>query len=246
MIEKHLGESIDIHGGGNDLKFPHHENELAQSSCVHGGAPLSRFWVHNGFVQIDTEKMSKSIGNVLLVQDMLQHHPGEAIRFALIKARYREPLNWDAELIDQAKSQLDRLYGALERVADCEIGTSPPAAADFYTAMDDDLNTAKAIASLMESVTRANTAASAAEKARAKSELVGGGLELGILQQSPERWFGGDPENAADIARINDLIAARTDARTARDYSRADAIRDELDALGVQIQDGPEGTTWRR
>ena len=149
-------------------------------------------------------------------------------------------------MIDQAKSQLDRLYGALERVADCEIGTSAAAAADFYAAMDDDLNTAKAIASLMESVTRANTAASATEKARAKSELVGGGLELGILQQSPARWFGGDPENAADIARINDLVAARTDARTARDYSRADAIRDELDALGVQIQDGPEGTTWRR
>ncbi len=245
MAEQHLGETIDIHGGGNDLKFPHHENEIAQSVCAHGGAGFARYWVHNGFVEIDREKMSKSIGNVLLVEDLLRRFPGEAIRMALIKTRYREPLNWDDTLVAQAKAQLDRLYGALQRLANVELNGMPEASNAFLEAMDDDLNTALAISSLMESVTQANTAVTLSEQLAAKSELLGGGAELGILQRSPADWFAVDPGGDIDVERVNALIVERNDARQAKDWRRADEIRDELTAMGVHIQDGPNGTEWR-
>jgi cysteinyl-tRNA synthetase len=246
MIEQHLGQSIDIHGGGNDLKFPHHENEIAQSCCAHAGAPLARYWVHNGFVEIDAEKMSKSIGNVLLVQNLLERHAGEALRMALIRTKYREPLSWTEEGVEQAKAQLDRMYGALDRLADVEVDSSAAPSAAFCAAMDDDLNSPKAVAVLMEAVTAANRATDAAECRRLKSELLAGGRELGILQQAPAAWFAQGRADAVDAAAIDALVAERVAARAARDWARADAIRAELDALGITLMDGASGTTWRR
>ena len=245
MAERHLGRTIDIHGGGNDLKFPHHENEIAQSVCSHGGEDFARYWVHNGFVEINSEKMSKSLGNVLLVENLLERYPGEAIRMALIRTRYREPLNWDEALVDQAKAQLDRLYGALQRLADVPVDPAAQPSAAFCAAMDDDLNSALAISTLMESVTRANTVEDPAGQQQAKNELLAGGAELGILQHSPQEWFAGDPGGDIDVSRVEALIADRNRARSERDWARADALRDELAAMGVQIQDGPDGTEWR-
>lgn len=245
MAEHHLGRTIDIHGGGNDLKFPHHENEIAQSVCSHGGEEFARYWVHNGFVEIDSEKMSKSLGNVLLVENLLERHPGEAIRMALIRTRYREPLNWDETLIDQAKAQLDRLYGALQRLDDVPFDPDAKPSAAFCAAMDDDLNSALAISSLMESVTRANTAEDPVSRQQAKNELLAGGAELGILQHSPQEWFAGDPAGSIDVSRVEALIVERVRARNERDWARADALRDELAEMGVTIQDGPDGTEWR-
>jgi len=245
MIEQHLGETIDIHGGGNDLKFPHHENEIAQSTCAHGGRLYCRYWVHNGFVEIENEKMSKSLGNVLLVQNLLQRFPGEAIRLALLKGRYREPISWSEGLIGEAKSQLDRLYGALRRLRDvAAIGPCVPNAA-FAAAMDDDLNSPQALAVLMELVTRANVATDTAELGRLKAALLGGGSELGILQQDPEQWFSYAAAGAVDVEKIEALIAARTAARAAKNWAEADRLRAELGALGVVIEDGAQGTTWR-
>ncbi|MGE3775178.1 MAG: cysteine--tRNA ligase, partial [Gammaproteobacteria bacterium] len=228
MIEQHLGETIDIHGGGNDLKFPHHENEIAQSTCAHGGKLYCRYWVHNGFVEIENEKMSKSLGNVLLVQNLLQRFPGEAIRLALLKGRYREPISWSEGLIGDAKSQLDRLYGALHRLREvAPVGPCTPNAA-FAAAMDDDLNSPQALAVLMELVTRANVAMEAAELGRLKAELLGGGYELGILQQDPEQWFSYAATGAVDVAKVEALIAARAAARAAKNWAEADRLRAEL------------------
>jgi cysteinyl-tRNA synthetase len=245
MIAAHLGTSIDIHGGGNDLKFPHHENEIAQSRCAHDDAPLARYWVHNGFVEFDAEKMSKSLGNVLLVRDLLTQHAGETLRLALLRAKYREPLSWSDDLLRQAKAELDRLYGALERLyADATPEAAAPSAA-FIAAMDDDLNTPLALATLMEAAGAANRAEDASLRAHLKGELLAGGRELGLLQQSPAAWFRSGA-GALDEARVVALVAARDAARAARDFTAADALRAELAALGVLIKDGPDGTQWRR
>jgi cysteinyl-tRNA synthetase len=247
MIEHHLGRTIDIHGGGNDLKFPHHENEIAQSACAHGGAPLARYWVHNGFVQIDSTKMSKSIGNVLLVRQLLDRHAGETLRMALIGAKYREPLNWSDELVDQAKSQLDRMYGTLARLGDIQLADHEIIAAQRFTAaMDDDLNTPKAVAVLMETVTLANRSDDVDERRRCKAELLAGGRELGILQSDPEGWAKGTPAGGADDATIDSMVAERVAARAAKDWKRADELREQLEGLGIQIMDGASGSQWRR
>lgn len=248
MIEHHFGQTIDIHGGGNDLKFPHHENEIAQSACAHGGAALARYWVHNGFVQIDSSKMSKSIGNVLLVRELLKKHKGETLRMALIGAKYREPLNWNDDLVEQAKAQLDRMYGTLERLADIELADHETISSDaFLAAMDDDLNTPKAVSVLMEAVTLANRSANVAERRRCKAELLAGGRELGILQQAPLVWAKGSAaDGGADDAAIDALVAERVAARAAKDWQRADQVRGQLVALGIQIMDGPSASQWRR
>ena len=246
MIEQHLGRTIDIHGGGNDLKFPHHENEIAQSACAHDGAPLARYWVHNGFVEVDSEKMSKSLGNVLLVRNLLERHQGEAIRLALLRSKYREPLAWSEALLAQAKSELDRLYGALERLADVPVNTAdeaPPAA--FSAAMDDDLNTPQAVAVLMEMAAVVNRGCAAAEQATIKAGLLAAGRELGILEHAPAAWFRLDAAGTIDPEVVESLIADRIRARAERDWATADRIRDELVAMGVQIQDGAGGTQWR-
>ena len=245
MAASHLGDTIDIHGGGNDLKFPHHENEIAQSTCAHDGQIFARYWIHNGFVQMDKEKMSKSLGNILLVKDLVSQYPGEAIRMALLKAKYREPLNWDKDLIQQAKAQLDRLYGALERLAEVEVDEQASAPEDFLKAMDDDLNTPAAIAVLMELANEANKAQSLEDKRRLKNQILAAGKELGLLTTQPAEWFAFDPSGTLDKQLVEDLIAARNQAREAKDWQRADQIRDELTAMGVQIKDGPDGTEWR-
>ncbi|MEM7542180.1 MAG: cysteine--tRNA ligase [Pseudomonadota bacterium] len=243
MSKKHLGNTIDIHGGGNDLKFPHHENEIAQSVCAHDGQAFVRYWVHNGFVEIDSEKMSKSIGNVLLVRDLLKDFPGEAIRLALIKTRYREPLNWNDAIVSDAKSQLDRIYGALERlehVGATDVGAHP----SFNAAMDDDLNSPLAITHLMEAVADANRSTNPDEQALLKGQILASGRELGLLTMAPSEWFRGQKQDL-DIDKIESLIAKRAAARKAKDWSEADRVRDELAALGVTIKDTSEGTEWR-
>jgi len=245
MIEKHLGETIDIHGGGIDLQFPHHENEVAQSTCAHGGKVLARFWMHNGFVNIEKEKMSKSLGNVLLVHELLKEAPGEAIRLALLNGHYRQPLDWTGEGLKQAKRMLDRLYGALRALADVEAAeTGLPEG--FLAALEDDLNTPKALAELFALAKEANTAETAADKARVKGQLLVAGQIIGLLQQDPEAWFeqaGGSAH--IDAEEVERLIAARLDARKAKDFAEADRIRDALTEMGVAIEDGPDGTKWR-
>lgn len=245
MIRAHLGITIDIHGGGNDLKFPHHENELAQSSCAHHGAPLARYWVHNGFVQMDGQKMSKSLGNVLLVQDLLEQYRGETIRYALLSARYREPLLWSERTAPQAKAALDHLYGTLERLHGIDaVGDAPPA--EFSAAIEDDLNTPLALAVLRQTAKEANTTSDSAQQARLKGELLAAGAELGLLQLSPEQWFATVGESAIDTARVECLIAERNAARATKDFGRADELRCLLQAMNVELQDGPGGTTtWR-
>ena len=223
MIEHHLGQTIDIHGGGLDLIFPHHENEIAQSRCVHAGAPLARFWVHNGFVDMGAEKMSKSLGNIVTPADLLaQGHSGETLRLALLSAHYRSPLPWTNALVEQSKTILDRLYRA---AGDGEPGEID---AEVVEALSDDLNTPAALTRLQAIVDPATLKAS--------------GKLLGILQESATGWFQGE----TDADAIQSRIAERAAAKKARDFAAADLIRDELKAEGIILEDGPGGTTWRR
>ncbi len=240
-----LGETIDIHGGGADLQFPHHENEIAQSECAHG-VPLARFWMHNGFLDMDGEKMSKSLGNVVLVHELVKAWPGEVLRFALLSGHYRAPLDWTDDLVDQARTTLDRLYGALRRVGTVEAAEGTP---DWRVekALCDDLNTPEAMAAMSAYATVANAAADRgdlATMAAARRDLEAGGALLGILQSTPEAWEKG--ADADDNARIDTLIEARLAARRLKDWAEADRIRDQLAAEGIEIMDGAGGSTWRR
>ena len=244
MIEKHLGRTIDIHGGGHDLIFPHHENEIAQSTCAHGGELYVRFWMHNGFVNDEKEKMSKSIGNVLLVHDLLKQAPGEAIRLALLNAHYRQPLDWTQAGLEQAKRTLDGLYGTLRRLQDIAVDEGDIPAA-FLAAIEDDLNTPKAIAYLSGLAHEGNTAQTDADKQRIKATLLACGDILGLLQTDPEEWFQGEKDGSVDSATVDALIAARKAARADKDFAKADQIRDQLADMGVSIEDTPDGTIWR-
>lgn len=244
MAAKHLGETIDIHGGGIDLQFPHHENEIAQSECAHG-APLANYWLHNGFLDMGGEKMSKSLGNVVLLRDLRQDWPGEVIRFALLSGHYRAPLDWTDGLLTQAKTTLDRLYGALRRVWD-EAG-GQPSDEGVYKALSDDLNSPNALAELSRLSTEANTAADQkdfAAMAQARANLVDAGDLLGLLQHTPAEWE--QTGDADDKARIDALVQARVDARAEKNWAEADRIRNELVAEGVEVMDNPGGSTWRR
>src|SRR3984957_7027371 len=239
MGEAHLGITFDIHGGGLDLIFPHHENEIAQSAAAHGGAPLARYWLHNGFVTVDGEKMAKSAGNFTTIRDVLNEAPGEAARYALLTSHYRDPLDWTAERLSQARIALDRFYLALSHAGD-----AAPAApsARVQAALDDDLNTPLALTGLHELLAELNKA-DAADKPRIKAELVASGALLGLLQQAPEAWLKGGQGDSADIEA---LIDQRNAARKSRDFAEADRIRTELAIRGILLEDGPQGTTWRR
>ncbi|OHE86861.1 MAG: cysteine--tRNA ligase [Lysobacterales bacterium RIFOXYD1_FULL_69_11] len=243
MAAAHLGETIDIHAGGVDLQFPHHENEIAQSECAHGGKPFARFWLHNGMLNFGGAKMSKSLGNIEKVHDLVRAHPPEALRYALLSAHYRQPLDWSDGLIEQSVRTLDRLYGTLRDLADVEASAEIPAAID--AALDDDLNSPQALAEVARIAGEARKATSAVERARLKSELLGAGLALGVLQQDPAAWFSRGA-GSDDDARIQALIDERVAAKKARDFARADAIRDELAAEGVLLEDTPQGVRWKR
>jgi cysteinyl-tRNA synthetase len=244
MIEQTLGLPIDIHGGGHDLIFPHHENEIAQGRCANHGVAYANYWMHNGFLTIEAEKMSKSIGNVLLVHDLVKQVPGEAIRWALLAAHYRAPLDWNGELLAQARKSLDRLYGALRRAADLPVdpAAEPPAA--FMEALGDDLNTPRATAELFALARVLETGEDAAARAAAKSSLLAAGALLGFLQADPNAWFEGGADEALK-ARVESLLKTRIEARNAKDWATADRIRDELNALNIVVMDNAEGATWR-
>ncbi len=246
MIEAHLGETIDIHGGGHDLIFPHHENEIAQSTCAHNGKLYSRFWMHNGFVNVEKEKMSKSIGNVLLVHDLLGQAPGEAIRLALLSAHYRQPLDWTAGGLDQARRTLDGLYGVLRRLGDVTADAASTAPDPFMAALNDDLNTPKAIAELAALAKKADAATAPADQAALKGALLSAGWYLGLLGQDPESWFRAAVGDAKiDAGEVERLIAEREAARGAKDFARADEIRDTLTQMGIGLEDSAAGTIWR-
>jgi cysteinyl-tRNA synthetase len=243
MAERFFGETFDIHGGGLDLIFPHHENEIAQSECAHAGKPLARYWVHNAFVNFEGEKMSKSLGNFRTIRDVLGHAPGEAARLAMLTAHYRDPLDFTAERLKEAKHALDRYYLALRGVADvAPAGTDLPHS--VRAALEDDLNTPLALAALHELLSELNKASDHAAKARLKGALLAGGLVLGLLQQDPEAWLRGDAHDAQDIEAA---IAARNAARKAKNFAEADRIRTDLALKGILLEDKPDGSTlWRR
>ena len=253
MIEETLGLPIDIHGGGIDLVFPHHENEIAQGVCAHGHAGVdrahdgyARYWMHNGFLTVDAEKMSKSVGNVLLLHDLVQAIPGEVVRWALLSAHYRQPLDWNQSLLEQSKKNLDRLYGALKRAEGVEAKGDMPAP-EFLDAISDDLTTPGAMATLFalsSEIERAMTAGDAHAVGIAKAELLACGAVLGVLQSTPDQWFEGGADDALK-AEVEALLAQRIEARTAKDWAEADRIRDRLTALNVVVMDSPTGATWR-
>ncbi|MEE4192820.1 MAG: cysteine--tRNA ligase [Halieaceae bacterium] len=246
MIHAHLGETIDIHGGGRDLIFPHHENEIAQSQCAHGGDYV-RYWMHNAYLDIDGEKMSKSLGNFRMVRDLLSQFPGEVLRFALLSAHYRSPLNFSAELLGQARASLDSLYTALRDVADVEVDDEVQLADEaFYAALNDDLNTPLAIAEL-HALAKALNKAEPAERSHLKARLLAGADLLGLLTADPEQWFQqAASDEAISAEAIEAAIAERQQAKADRDFARADELRDYLAEQGVILEDSRDGTTWRR
>jgi cysteinyl-tRNA synthetase len=262
MVEAHLGTTVDIHGGGLDLKFPHHENEIAQSASAHDGAPLARFWLHNGFLDVEREKMSKSLGNVVLVRDLLREAPGEAIRYALLAAHYRKPLDWSEAGLARARHALDRLYLTLSELpgsdepvpaprarSGAQTGPGPASTASMpkglVAALEDDLNTPKAIAELFALSRAANASVDEGARRELKGQLLAGGGLLGLLQQDPETWLKTAHRAEIDEAKVERLIALRAAARKAKDFAEADRIRDQLAAEGVILEDQAGKTRWR-
>ena len=260
MAAVHLGPTIDIHGGGLDLVFPHHENEIAQSRCAHGGAPFARFWLHNGLVTVAGEKMSKSIGNVRRIRDLLAAQPGEVLRLALLNAHYRQPLDWSDQLVIDSRRRLDRMYAVQRDTGNSgngggTSGADLPADAELpagvLAALEDDLNTPEALAVLAGLVRQANSSADPAERRALADSLRAGGWLLGLLQQDPAAWF--EQASAASAAGdgltpddIEARLRERERLRKARDFKAADGIRDELARAGIVIEDGAGGTRWRR
>ncbi|XUP38210.1 cysteine--tRNA ligase (plasmid) [Xanthomonas axonopodis pv. vasculorum] len=263
MAAAHLGPTIDIHAGGVDLQFPHHENEIAQSECAHGGATFARFWLHNGMLNFSGAKMSKSLGNIETVHELIARHPPEALRYALLSAHYRQPLDWSDGLIEQAKNTLDRLYGTLRDLAALEaekngsdFALSKTIPAEVESALDDDLNTPLAL-SVMASIASdaralrnelmhsSETSARTTKLHAARAKLLAAGMALGLLQQDPAAWFSRGTD-IGDDARITALVEERSAAKKAKDFARADAIRKQLADEGIVLEDTPQGVRWKR
>ena len=243
MSKEHLGTSFDIHGGGVDLVFPHHENEIAQSRCAYPDESFARYWVHNGYLMSEGEKMSKSLGNFYTVTDLLKEFPGEALRLALLKTHYRQPLDFTKDGVREARQELNRFYCALAlgEAGGGNVGVIPKGVLD---GLSDDLNTPLALTGVhaaADAVFAADKDGDAAALAVAIGALKAAGSLLGLLQHDPQLWFQGDGDEAIDA-----LIEERNAARADKDFARADEIRDQLDAQGIVLEDGAGGTTWRR
>ena len=243
MIEAELGLPIDIHGGGHDLIFPHHENEIAQGRCAHDLPTYARYWMHNGFLTLDAEKMSKSLGNSLLVHDLVEQVPGEVLRWALLSGHYRAPLDWTPELIAQSRRSLDRRYGAQRRATQVEADPDATPSTGVLEALSDDLNTPRATAELFAMAKELETVAGPGRPTAKGALLASAGL-LGFLGAEPDAWFEAGVD-AAFRARVDGLLDQRAQARAAKDWAAADRIRAELTELHIEVMDGADGATWR-
>ncbi len=245
MAKAHLGETIDIHAGGNDLLFPHHENEVAQSTCAHGGKIFANYWLHNGMLTVDGAKMSKSLGNIHLISDLRTKYRPEALRYWMLSGHYRQPLDFSDAAMLQAKTTLDRVYAALDSCSD--VAAAAEIAVDaVMAALCDDLNTPMALAELNALAKETQKAEGAQAKALAKGRLLAAGELLGLLQSEPQVWFQGELQSDSDAARFDALIAERQAARAAKNYLRSDEIRKEFADAGVVIEDTVGGARWRR
>ena len=235
MAASHLGDEFDIHGGGIDLVFPHHENEVAQSTCAHGTSVMAQVWMHNGYLQVEGEKMSKSLGNFITIRDLLDEWPGEAVRLAMFATHYRQPFNWTSTGVREAKRTLDQWYELTDAIE--SAGQPSP---QVLEALEDDLNTPKALAAMHELRQRASKG-----NKEAAAQLKASGIFMGVLQQANAKWTSWRPASLElDEDAVGQLVEARVAARADKDFAEADRIRDELTAMGVVLKDGPEGTTW--
>ncbi|MEZ5471817.1 MAG: cysteine--tRNA ligase [Marinicella sp.] len=245
MAAKHLAKTIDIHCGGKDLIFPHHENEVAQSCCANDTRNFANYWVHNGFITMSDQKMSKSLGNIQLIREVLAEVTGEVARWVLLSAHYRQSVNWSAETVEQAEKTIDRIYNTLRDVQDIPTTAHAMIDPEILAALDDDLNTPKAFARINQMAkTLANTA-SMEKKQQLKSDLLKSCSILGVLQSDPEAWFAQKQDVDQDIKdTVEQLIAERKQARSEKNWVRSDEIRDALDAMGVVLEDSAEGTRW--
>ena len=257
MVKKHLGDTIDIHGGGSDLTFPHHENEAAQSRCANDHPTYVRYWLHNGMLNLGTEKMSKSLGNVLTIRALLEKHSSEVLRYALLSGQYRSSLTWSDELLAQARASLDGLYQSLRDADDSSSLTSrdmqglafPDYPNAVVAALCDDLNTPKALAAMHELANQVRRASDSEAKKYAVNQMLAGGWLLGLLVHTPENYFTqGQPgaEDSLSAEAIEQLLEQRKAARANGDYAGADRIRDDLLAAGIELEDSREGTRWRK
>ena len=246
MSEFHLGETIDIHGGGQDLVFPHHENEIAQSVCAHAGKIFARYWMHNGFVTIKKSKMSKSLGNSQVVHELLKDNPGEVLRYLLLSAHYRQPLDWSEEALVRAQRTTDRVYGVI-RDAKAKFGPleAQTVSEKFMSTLLDDLNTPEALAELNNEARRLANAEDADAARISAGKLLAAGALIGLFQQDPESWLAGDTEGLDD-ALIDQLIEERNTSRKQKNFARADEIRAQLQEMGISLEDVADGTRWRR
>ena len=247
MSERHLGETIDIHGGGQDLVFPHHENEIAQSVCAHGGKTFARYWMHNGFVTDNKSKMSKSLGNTVVIHDLLKETRGEVLRYLLLSAHYRQPLDWSEEALTRVQRTVDRVYGVLRDAAE-KFGPLKAAASpsdEFMSALLDDLNTPEALAQLNNEARRLANADTAEAAHESAGKLLAAAALIGLFQEDAKAWLTGDTEGLDD-ALIDQLIEERNKARKDRNFARADEIRNQLQEMSITLEDVADGTRWRR